>query len=58
MSTKKDDGVGGGENKEGGKGKGEGDTGGKGLTMKEKGVSHVHYTNISPLNINLPNINV
>ena len=57
MSTKKDDGVGGGENKEGGKG-GEGDTGGKGLTMKEKGVSHVHYTNASPLNINLPNINV
>ena len=36
MSTKKDDGVGGGENKEGGKGKGEGDTGGKGGNNERK----------------------
>ena len=37
MSPKKDDGVGGGENKEGGKGKGEGDTGGKEVNDERKG---------------------
>ena len=46
---------GGPEKEEGGNGREEGRVA---AIMHKKGVSHVNYTNASPLHINLPNIHI